>query len=123
MIKYIKTGVLAVFIAVCASDTFFTSDALAEDMLGAALKYQPDILRAYDLAPKDVLSDVKTQLYAQRAERGISASQAKSIAMSYVSGARFVNIQMVDSVTYRVRLQKNDRIIDVYVDARTGAVN
>lgn len=59
----------------------------------------------------------------QQSRRRISASQAKSIAMSRVRGARFINVQMVGGDTYRVRLQqKNGRIVDVYVDARTGRV-
>ena len=58
--------------------------------------------------------------YAQ--QRRISASQAKSAAMSRHRGAKFINVQLVGD-NYRVRLQqKNGRIIDVYVDARTGRV-
>ena len=61
-------------------------------------------------------------LYAQ-AQRRISASQAKSSAMRRVRGAKFVNVQLVNQSTYRVRLQqKNGRIVDVYVDAYTGQV-
>lgn len=61
-------------------------------------------------------------LYAQ-AQRKISASQAKSAAMRRVRGAKFVNVQLVNQSTYRVRLQqKNGRIVDVYVDAYTGRV-
>lgn len=59
----------------------------------------------------------------QQSQRSISASQAKSIAMSRVRGARFINVQLVGGKTYRVRLQqKNGRIVDVYVDASTGRV-
>ncbi len=59
--------------------------------------------------------------YAQR--KRISASQAKSAALNRVRGARFVNVQLVNQSTYRVRLQqKNGRIVDVYVDAYTGRV-
>jgi len=66
----------------------------------------------------------RRNLYAQRkSERRISASQAKSAAMSRYRGARFINVQLVGGDTYRVRLQqKNGRIVDVYVDARTGRV-
>ena len=62
--------------------------------------------------------------FAQRNnERGISASQAKSAAQRSRPGAKFVNIQMSGRDTYRVRMQeKNGRIVDVYVDARTGRV-
>ncbi len=63
---------------------------------------------------------VNTQ-YAQR--KRISASQAKSAAMNRVRGAKFVNVQLINQGTYRVRLQqKNGRIVDVYVDAYTGRV-
>ncbi len=61
--------------------------------------------------------------YAQRkAESRISASQAKSAAQRRYPGAKFVNIKVVGNA-YRVRLQqKNGRIVDVSVDARTGRV-
>jgi len=66
------------------------------------------------------LNKVDTQ-YAQR--KRISASQAKSAAMRKVHGAKFVNVQLVNQGTYRVRLQqKNGRIVDVYVDAYSGRV-
>ncbi len=62
------------------------------------------------------------QFAQRRPERKISASQAKSAAMSRHRGAKFINVQLVGE-TYRVRLQqKNGRIVDVYVDARTGRV-
>ena len=61
--------------------------------------------------------------YAQtRQERRITASQAKSIAMSRYRGAKFINVRSKGG-GYLVRLQqKNGRIIDVYVDGRTGQV-
>ena len=60
--------------------------------------------------------------YAQN--RRISASQAKAAAIRAYPGALYKNLQLIDDNTYRVRLQlkKNGRIIDVYVDARTGKV-
>ncbi len=62
-------------------------------------------------------------LYAQRQpQRKISASRAKAAAMSRHRGAKFVNVQLVNPSTYRVRLNKNGRIVDVYVDAYTGQV-
>jgi uncharacterized membrane protein YkoI len=69
-------------------------------------------------------SDWKVEKFAQRKDnRQISASQAKSAALRSRPGAKFVNIQMSGNGTYRVRLQeKNGRIVDVYVDARTGRV-
>lgn len=62
--------------------------------------------------------------YAQQREsrRPISASQAKSIAKSHLPGARFINVRRAGD-TYIVRMQqKNGRILDVYIDARTGRV-
>ncbi|HHL42708.1 MAG TPA: hypothetical protein ENJ42_03755 [Hellea balneolensis] len=60
--------------------------------------------------------------FAQNQQRKISASRAKSIAQSRVRGAKYVDVQLVRPDLYRVRLQKDGRIIDVYVDAYTGAV-
>lgn len=68
---------------------------------------------------------VRVQQYAQTRsanQRSISPSRAKSIAMRYANGAKFINVQLVGPSTYRVRLQINARIIDVYVDAHTGQV-
>lgn len=66
----------------------------------------------------------RVEQYAQKSgDRQISASQAKSAALRSRPGSKFVNIQMSGNGTYRVRLQqKNGRIVDVYVDARTGRV-
>ena len=63
-------------------------------------------------------------LYAQRQpQRRISASQAKAAAMNWYRDAKFINVQLANQNTYRVRLQqKNGRIVDVYVDAYTGQV-
>lgn len=60
--------------------------------------------------------------FAQNQQRRISASRAKSIAQSKVRGAKYVDVQLVRPDLYRVRLQKDGRIIDVYVDAYSGAV-
>ena len=63
-------------------------------------------------------------LYVQnQTQRKISASRAKAAAMSRYRDAKFVNVQLVNQSTYRVRLQQsNGRIVDVYVDAYTGRV-
>ena len=68
-------------------------------------------------------NDENVEKFAQRnGDRKISASQAKSAAQRSRPGSKFVNIQMSGNA-YRVRLQqKNGRIVDVYVDARTGRV-
>ncbi len=58
--------------------------------------------------------------YAQN--RRISASQAKAAAMRSRPGAQYVNVQLVDDNTYRVRLKINGHVVNVYVDARTGRV-
>ena len=64
----------------------------------------------------------RRRVVQNKQERRISASQAKRAAMSRNPGARYVNIQRRGD-SYIVRLQqKNGRIIDVYVDARTGRV-
>jgi uncharacterized membrane protein YkoI len=60
--------------------------------------------------------------FAQQRDNLISPSQAKSAAQANVPDATFVNVQLVNDDTYRVRLEKNGKIIDVYVDARTGRV-
>lgn len=69
-------------------------------------------------------NSVNVEKFAQRKdERRISASQAKAAAQRSRPGSKFVNIQMSGKDAYRVRLQeKNGRIVDVYVDARTGRV-
>ena len=63
-------------------------------------------------------------LYVQnQSQRKISASSAKAAAMSRYRDAKFINVQLVNQSTYRVRLQqKNGRIVDVLVDAYTGRV-
>lgn len=74
--------------------------------------------------PTSIEKTNRVEKFAQRKqERGISASQAKAVAQRSRPGSKFVNIQMSGGNTYRVRLQeKNGRIVDVYVDARTGRV-
>ena len=58
----------------------------------------------------------------QWAQRKISASEAKSIALRRVPGAEVVDIVLQGNV-YRVRLIRRDgRVVDVLVDAATGRV-
>lgn len=52
----------------------------------------------------------------------VSASQAKAIALSHVRGSEFLDIRLVEGHTYRVRVMKDGRRIDVYVDANSGRV-
>ena len=63
-------------------------------------------------------------LYVQnQSQRRISESRAKAAAMSRYRDAKYINVQLVNQSTYRVRLQlKNGRIVDVLVDAYTGRV-
>ncbi|MEE9272472.1 MAG: PepSY domain-containing protein [Robiginitomaculum sp.] len=118
MMKHIRHISLGLFAAMVA---FPASNALATSERGKALDEGVQVVLE-QMPAMDKAFDTKIELLAQRDGHIISASQAKSIAMRHVSGAKFINIQMVGSGTYRVRLQKNGRIIDVYVDARTGAV-
>ena len=58
----------------------------------------------------------------QWAQRKISASEAKSIAMRRVPGAEVVDIDLQGN-TYKVRLIRRDgRVVDVFIDAVTGRV-
>ena len=52
----------------------------------------------------------------------VSASRAKAIALSHVRGSEFLDIRLIEGHTYRVRVIKKGRRIDVYVDANTGRV-
>ncbi len=72
------------------------------------------------LAQKPVLR----QNYVQnQSKRKISRSRAKAAAMSRYRGAKFIDVQLVNQSTYRVRLQlQNSKLVDVYVDAYTGQV-
>lgn len=68
-----------------------------------------------------IFSDVKlnSDLLAQSS---ISASQAKAIALKKVKGSEVVDISRNGGV-YRVRLiRKDGRVVDVFVDAKTGRV-
>ncbi|WP_409433494.1 PepSY domain-containing protein [Litorimonas sp. RW-G-Af-16] len=56
------------------------------------------------------------------AQRQISASDAKSIALRRVRGGEVVDISKTGN-TYRVRvIGKDGRVVDVYIDATTGRV-
>lgn len=62
------------------------------------------------------------QSLPQWAQRKISASEAKSIALRRVPGAEVVDIDLKGN-TYRVRLIRRDgRVVDVFIDAATGRV-
>ncbi len=56
------------------------------------------------------------------AQRQISASQAKSIAMSRVPGGQYIDLRKSGN-TYVVRIRdRNGRVRDIRIDATTGRV-
>jgi len=60
--------------------------------------------------------------YIKLAQNRISASQAKSIALSRVRGGEYVDLRLVGN-TYIVRVRApGGRIVDIRIDARTGRV-
>ena len=118
-IKHITLGIVMAAVAFPAGNALATPAQNAHDMgldMGYAAQNQ------LEWSQIDRRAERAETLYAQ-AQRKISASQAKSAAMRRVRGAKFINVQLVNQGTYRVRLQqKNGRIVDVYVDAYTGRV-
>jgi len=115
-IRHIFLGATAAVLAVLA---FSAGTAMAgeRDSIGDTQAIYEAVL------PVISENDENVEKFAQRkGDRQISASQAKSAAQRSRPGSKFVNIQMSGNA-YRVRLQeKNGRIVDVYVDARTGRV-
>ncbi len=80
-------------------------------------------LQNQSYTPAQKSNTVQSQYVQNKSQRRISASRAKSAAMSRHRDAKFINVQLVNQSTYRVRLQQNNgRIVDVYVDAYTGRV-
>ncbi len=78
------------------------------------LKWSPSITQTYMPEERNSLP--------QWAQRKLSASEAKSIAMRRVPGAEVVDISLKGN-TYRVRLIRRDgRVVDVFIDAVTGRV-
>lgn len=58
----------------------------------------------------------------KEAQRSISASEAKSIALKRVQGGEFVEIRREGNL-YRVRVIATDgQVVDVYIDVNTGRV-
>lgn len=73
------------------------------------------------LSASVIFSDLKlnSDLFVQSS---ISASKAKAIALKKVKGSEVVDISRNGGV-YRVRLiRKDGRVVDVFVDAKTGRV-
>lgn len=56
------------------------------------------------------------------AQQEISASTAKMIALAANPGATFNSIVRHDARTFRVRLQQNGGVFDVFVDVVTGQI-
>jgi len=72
-------------------------------------------------APTSKLERVAPDV-VRHAQRQISASEAKRIALRRVPGGEVVDISRNGSV-YRVRVvARSGRVVDVYVDASTGRV-
>ena len=71
------------------------------------------VVTADNLGTSDVL---------KLAQRQISASQAKSIAMSRVPGGQYIDLRKSGN-TYVVRIRdRNGRVRDIRIDATTGRV-
>ena len=80
---------------------------------GKHKNYQPNISHSY--------LPYERQSVPKWAERKVSYSEAKAIARARVPGAKVVDIDLRGDV-YRVRLKRDGRIMDVYIDANTGRV-
>ena len=66
--------------------------------------------------------EVAAQRYERHAQRQISASDAKRIALSRVPGGEVVDIRRSGDA-FRVRVIARDgRVVDIVVDAKTGRV-
>ena len=73
----------------------------------------------YSAAPSFAPTANNVPLWAQRK---VSASEAKSIALRRVGGGEVVDISR-NGNTYRVRvIRKDGRVVDVLIDATTGRV-
>ncbi len=84
-------------------------------------KRKKDPFGAFSGVSQSYMPTERTTL-PQWAQRKISASEAKSIAMRRVPGAEVVDI-VLNGGTYRVRLIRRDgRVVDVFIDAATGRV-
>jgi uncharacterized membrane protein YkoI len=116
--RHIYLGISATLLALPAVNAMAATQAVNDTELPKYEAISPKFAQISQFRGDNV------DRFAQRKQdRRISASQAKSIAQRRVPGAKFVNVQMSGRDTYRVRLQqKNGRIVDVYVDARTGRV-
>jgi len=112
--KHIVLGLVVAALALSVGNAVASPAQASEDM-----SFAPEIqLNLQENRP----NRVETLLAQRQQQRRISASRAKASAMSQHRGAKFVNVQLVNQGTYRVRLNKNGRIVDVYVDAYTGQV-
>jgi len=127
MLKQIRHIILGILLASLALPTGSALAALGPQQVQQPGKQQENPVKSQiDIQPiwLGQISKSANRIDMQYAQRKrISASQAKSAAMSRIRGAKFINVQLVNQSTYRVRLQQqNGRIVDVYVDAYTGRV-
>ena len=82
--------------------------------------YKNHALPAQRLAPVRMISGPRTPVIMAAVK--LSPSQAKSIALEHVKGSEFLDIRLVKGRTYIVKVMKDGRRIDVYVDANTGDI-
>ena len=109
--KHIALGFMAILLASAAA-----MPAHAKAVTVKQIPFANESLSAnLDVAP---MAETVTKL----AQRKISASEAKVIALKRAGGGEVVDISQKGN-TYRVRvIRKDGRVIDVLIDARTGRV-
>ena len=96
-------------------------------LLAASLSAAPAAAKGHSVHKRAVAAhkiDTKARFqapYIRVAQNGISAAKAKSIARAQVKGGEVVDVSR-KGATYRVRVIKNGRVVDVLVDANTGRV-
>ncbi len=85
---------------------------------GTAMAAVPLPTQMMDKSP----ASASSTSYLQYAQNRISASRAKSIALSRVRGGEYVDLRLVGN-TYIVRVRApGGRIVDIRIDAATGRV-
>lgn len=87
-----------------------------------SVQYQPNARARYKKRNVIVSTDRRNDIYRYEAQNSVSPAEAKSIARSHVKGSEFIDISRRGD-TYRVRVvTKNNKVVDVYIDANTGRV-
>jgi len=98
----------------------FAVALMAAPVAQASPKTVPNMLR--DVSPLTATFTTPSNTLPQWAQRRISASEAKSIALRRAGGGEVVDIAR-NGDTYRVRvIRKDGRVVDVLIDANTGRV-